>query len=106
MDGLLKIFPKLYDDFSDSELATLKRYHVKWTHAQMEKQQPSTDFYNYLLRRMCLNATEGVKMQCAQKYWGDGREARAAELYKITAGERKSLPSENLVCERYLAKFC
>ena len=69
----------------------------------MEKQQTNTNFDHYLLKRMCLNAAEGAKMQCAQEYWGDGREASATtELCKISPDERKNLPSENLVCERYL----
>ena len=70
-NNLVKILPQLYDDLSDSKLDTLKQYHVKWTHVQMEKQQPNTDFNQYLLKRMYLNAT-GCKIQSAQEYWCDG----------------------------------
>ena len=70
-NNLVKILPQLYDDLSDSKPDTLKQYHVKWTHIQMEKQQPNTDFNQYLLKRMCLNAT-GCKIQSAQEYWCDG----------------------------------
>lgn len=49
-NDLVKILPQLYYDLSDSNLYTLKQYHVKWTEAQMEKQQPNTDFESYLLK--------------------------------------------------------
>ena len=95
---------ELCDYFSDSKLDTLKQY-VKWTHIQMEKQNPNIDFDHYLLKGVFLNAGEGVKMQYAQEHWGDGQEAHATELYRMTPDERRNLPSENFVCERYLAKI-
>ena len=102
---LVVILPQLYADLSASKMDTLKDYHVKWTHIEMEKQQPSNNLENYLLKEMCVTAAEGVKMQCAREYWGDERNPRVTELHKMTSDERKNLPSENLVCERYLAKF-
>ena len=74
---LVKVLPQLYDDPSDSKLDTLKQYHVKWTHGQMEKQQPNTDFDHYLLKRMCEDA------RCMR----DCREAHAIELYKMTSDD-------------------
>ena len=71
----------------------------------MEKQNPNIDFDHYLLKGVFLNAGEGVKMQYAQEHWGDGQEAHATELYRMTPDERRNLPSENVVCERYLAKI-
>ena len=90
-----------WTDLPDSRLNTLKQYHVKWTHVQTETQQPNTDFDHHLLKRMWLNAAEGVKMQCAREYCSDGQEAHATELYKMTNDERRNL----CVCERYLAQF-
>ena len=43
-----------------------------------------------------MSAVEGVKIQCGREYWGDGQEARATELFKMSSDERKNLPSENL----------
>ena len=54
---------------------------------------------------MCILGSGGVKEQCGRKYWGDGREARVTELYKLPLEKKKNLPLENLNCERYLAKF-
>ena len=42
---------------------------------------------------MCLNAAKGVNvMQFPKEYWGDEREPRTVELYKMTPEERKNIP--------------
>ena len=45
-------------------------------------------------------------MQCGREYFSDDeRTPRATQLYKLTPDERKNIPTENLIAERYLGKF-
>ena len=55
-NDLVNILPQLYEDLSDGKLDTIKLYHVKWTHVQMDKQLPASDLDHDLLINMHLNA--------------------------------------------------
>ena len=66
---------------------------------------PSTELDKFLLTEMCKDAAEGVRMQCGRKYWSDEGNQRATQIYKLSETKRKHLPTNNLNCERYLAKF-
>ena len=57
---------------------------------------------------MCAQAAVGVKLQCKREYWAGNDEdvtPRATRINSLTSDERKNLPTNNLNCERYLAKF-
>ena len=49
----------------------------------MEKEQPNTDFDHYLLKRMCLNDAEDVKMKYAPEYWEDRQEEVLLQSYRV-----------------------
>lgn len=106
MTDLLSILPQLYKDLLNSKVDTLEKYHVPWTHVNMEAHIPTTDLEKYMMKAFCVAAADGIKLQCAREYWGDSNlKARTTEIFKLTKDELKSLPTENLETERYLAKF-
>ena len=107
---LVEILPILHNDLENKILRSpsLEPYHVPWTHVDMEKQKPTTELDKFILDDMCTNAAKGVKLQCSREYWDthlneDGQ--RASSIQNLNIGERKNLPTENLVCERYLPSF-
>ena len=72
----------------------------------MDSHVPKTDFKLHMLKEFCTAVAKGIKVQCAREYWGDPElRPRAMEIFKLTKEELKSLPTENLETERYLAKF-
>ena len=57
---------------------------------------------------MCAQAAVGVELQCKREYWAGNDEdvtPRATRINSLTSDERENLPTNNLNCERYLAKF-
>lgn len=105
-EQLCKILPKLYEDLCKEDTSTLKDYQVPWTHVNMVNNASSSDLDKHILARMCIDAAKGVKMQCEREYWLEGTEGvRATQVHKLTAEERKNLPTNNLNTERHLAKF-
>ena len=107
---LVEILPILHNDLENKILRSpsLEPYHVPWTHVDMEKQKPSTEHDKFILDDMCTNAAKEVKLQCSREYWDthlneDGQ--RATSIQNLNIEERKNLPTENLVCERYLSSF-
>ena len=56
---------------------------------------------------MCVHAANGVELQCKREYWaatGDTNR-EATQIHLLTSEQRKNIPTNNLNCERYLAKF-
>ena len=105
---LVDILPKLCKDLAEKKTDTLANYHVEWTHVEIVKDGPQSELDHFLLGEMCLQAAIGVELQCKREYWSDDAEAgaaRATRIHKLTYEQRKNLPSNNLNCERYLAKF-
>ena len=55
---------------------------------------------------MCKKVAEVVRVQWGREYFPeDEQDPRAVQLYAMTDEARKNIPTENLVTERYLAKF-
>ena len=105
-NDLCKTLPALYEGLLQGKLDTLKNYHVEWTHVAMKDMAPSSALDHHLLEKMAHASAAGVKMQCGREYFPDNElKPRATQLYKMSEEERKNIPSENLVCERYLGKF-
>lgn len=103
---LVTILPKLYKELLKGNCNVLSDYHIEWTHVHMKNHIPETDFEKYMLKELCHVAAEGIKLQCAREYWGDSQmHKRATEIFNLSDSEIKSLPTENLETERYLAKF-
>ena len=103
---LLPILKQLHDDLKEGNMDTLDAYSVPWTHIDTEKLKPLTPLDHLLLEKMCHEAASGVHMQCAREYWEEGSESvRATQLHKLTADQRKNIPTENFKCKRYLGRF-
>ena len=102
---LVTILKNLYTDLKDGKMDSLVNYHVPWTHIDMGKLAPESPLDHYLLKEMCKNAAEGVLLQCGREYWVDDEAPRATQIHKLTEEERENIPTENMVSERYLAKF-
>ena len=104
-EELLTILPQLYLDLSEGNMNTLDKYTVTYKHVPV-----STDLSNLELRIllfMCQHAAESLKLQCGREYgFADpGEEGRATDLTKLTPEELFGLPTNNLVCERWLSIF-
>ena len=55
-----------------------------------------------------MQAAIGVELQCKREYWADEDDpvkARATRINLLTPAQIANLPTNNLNCERYLAKF-
>ena len=106
---LMDIIPNLHKDLEKKILqsASLQPYHVPWTHVNMNKQKPESDLDKFILDEMCLKAAKGIELQCSREYWADTNDVkeRATSLKNLTVEQRRNLPTENLVCERYLSTF-
>ena len=103
---LCQSLPLLYQGLKNGNLTTLKEYHVEWTHISMKGLAPTSLLDKHLLERMLHASAGGVRMQCGGEYFSDDeRTPRATQLYKLTPDERKNIPTENLIAERYLGKF-
>lgn len=105
---LVEVLPKLCQDLLDKKTDTLSDFHVEWIHVNMKNNSPVSDLDNYLLGEMCLQAAQGVELQCKGEYWADDtgeKVPRATQIHKLSPEQRKNLPTNNLCCERYLAKF-
>ena len=96
------MLPKLYSDLLETNMETLKDFHVKWTHVKLENHVPTTDLDNYFMNEMCIQAAAGVYLQCHREYWST-TDKRATALHELSHEQRKKLPTNNLCCERYLA---
>ena len=67
---------------------------------------PESRLDNFILGEMCKQAAIGVELQCKREYWSESTDsARATRVNLLTPAERANLPTNNLNCKRYLAKF-
>ena len=67
-DLLVDILPKLCKDLSNKKTDTLIKYHVEWSHINMQVLAPQSDLDHLLLDEFCLQATIGVELQCKREY--------------------------------------
>ena len=106
-NSLLPILKNLYEDLNEGKMNTLDKYSVPWTHVNTDKLKPTTPLDHELLEKMCIEAAIGVHLQCSREYWEEDDECkvRATQLHKLTPEEHECVPTENLKCERYLARF-
>ena len=103
---LLPVLKQLYDDLKEGKMDTLSKYGVQWTHINTDNLVPVSPLDNLLLKKMCLEASKGIHLQCAREYWETSEDKqRATALHELSEEERKNIPTENLSCERYLARF-
>ncbi|CAK8673115.1 unnamed protein product [Clavelina lepadiformis] len=104
---LVRILPKLYKNLERANLETLSEFHVPWKHVNAESHSPTTDLDHYLVTAMAKQSALGLKMQCGREYWEDETEnsERSTRIHALTEEMRVNLPTENLLAERYLARF-
>ena len=100
---LLSIFPKLYTDLTLSNIDTLNEYSVIYKHLQIN--EPDSELGKEILKPMCVDAAEGIKLQCGREYGFSEIEPRATQLDKLTPAELLGLPTNNLDTKRDLSKF-
>ena len=83
-----------------------KQHFVLWIFTTFPR--PTSDLDTFILDEMYINADKSIHLQCSREYWGNqliSSDARAPSIVKLSQTERQNLPTENLVCERYLVTF-
>ena len=71
----------------------------------MHINEPDSELEKEILKRMCVDAAEGIKLQCGREYGFSEIKPRATQLDKLTPAELLGLPTNNLDTERDLSKF-
>ena len=106
-EELLDILPRLYQDLSAGSMNTLEKYMVIYKHVPVKPESELSELERRLLLFMCKHAAESIKLQCGREYgFGDpGDEKRGKDLTELTPEELFGLPTNNLVCERWLSVF-
>ena len=63
-NALCSIIPNLFKELQNGNLIcdNLKPFHVKWTHATIEKQEPKTALNKYLIKLLCQSAASGLEL--------------------------------------------
>ena len=105
---MVEILPELCVDLANRKTDSLSSYKVEWTHVHVVKNGPNSELDHYVLGEMCAQAAVGVELQCKREYWAgndDHVTTRATGINSLTPGKPENLPTNNLNCERYLAKF-
>ena len=101
---LLHIFPNLYEDMSNGKMDTLKEFLVSYKHLPIDELE--SEVVQELLKGMCTDAAEEIKLQCGREYgFSDSEPSRATQLDKPSANELTGLPTNNLDIERDFSKF-
>ena len=100
---LLTILPKLYTDLCNCDMNTLNRYSVMYKHLPID--EPNNELGKEITRRMCIDAADGIKLQCGREYGFSGSDVRATQLDKLPPTELSGLLTNNLDTERDLSKF-
>ena len=107
-DCLVELRPKLCVDLANRKTDSLSSYKVEWTHVYVVKNGPKSELDHYLLGEMCAQAAVDVEQQCKREYWtGNDEDVTpcATRINSLTFDERENLLTNNLNCEKYLAKF-
>ena len=101
--SLLTILPQLYNDLCVYNMNTLDKYSVVYKH--LEIKEPDNDLVKEIIRLMCIDAANGIKLQCGREYGFSDSNARATQLYKLTPVEFSGLATNNLEPESDFSKF-
>ena len=104
-EELLKILPQLYSDLVAGNMDTLSEYIVTYKHVPVSTDL--SEIESKLLLLMCQHAAKSLKLQCGREYgFNDHKdEERATDLTKLSLEQLFGLPTNNLVCERWLSIF-
>ena len=101
---LLTILPKLYDDLSVNILETLHDFKVNYSFDVLE---PTSPIEKHILNLCSIKAASNLATQRGREYgFGPGdASSRATALHTLDPSLLPYLPTDNLDCERDLAKF-
>ena len=102
-NDLVTILPKLHTDLKNQQTNTLSDYVVKIR--GVATPTLSTGTANEILKSMCLDAADAIKLQCGREYGFSDEPQRATNISKLSSAERVNLPSNNCISERDLSKF-
>ena len=100
---LLQILPKLYDELYEGKTNTLSHFVVKMHGIPVP--QLSSEVSKEIVKLMCASAAEAMKLQCGREYGFSDLPGRAADISKLSTGERTGLPTNNCINERDLSRF-
>ena len=83
---------------------TLKDFLVSYKHLPIDERE--SDIVQKSLKRICTDATEGIKSQCPRKYGFTDREPpQETQRDKLTANELTGFPTNNIDAESNFPKF-
>ena len=101
---LVKILPKLYNDLAAANLDTLQEYNVSYS---FDPNVPETTVEKHIINQFCTCAASNLATQPGREYGFGSAEAssRATVLHTLSEYDLQYLPTNNLDCERDLAKF-
>ena len=105
-NGLLEMFPCLFNYLKCSTTDTLKEYRVKYPHVQVT--QPTSNLAQQLLEKMYEDTATALEWQAGQEY-GFGERVyatpRATQLHILSLEDHAGLISNNLDVECHLTGF-
>ena len=100
---LLKILPKLKDSLQSIKLDNLQDFEVDYS---FEVEEPQSPLGKHIIKEFCKKAAIDLTTQRGREYgFSEYSEPRATDLTKLSKNQLDGLPTNNLDCERDLAKF-
>ena len=94
-EQLLPILTSLVTDLAQCNMTTLEEYKVEWRNISLPE---PNDVVKLLLKRMCVDASKVVQLQCGREYGIQQEEdaaQRGTQLFKLSSEELRDLPTEN-----------
>ena len=76
--------PRLYNDLKDGNLECLSDFNVTWNRLHIEK--PESELATYILKNMCIQAAEGLRIQRGKEYgfFGESITGRATDVSALS----------------------
>ena len=102
-EDLVTILPKLFNDLKNRQTDTLNKFVVKLP--GVATPNISSTVAKEIVKSMCLDAADAVKLQCGREYGFTDKKQRATDISKLSSSERVDLPTNNCINERDLSKF-
>ena len=76
-----------------ANMNTLREFSVVCKHLPIE--EPDSELGKEIIKLMCIDAAEGIKLQCGREYGFSKSDARATQLDKLAPNELSGLPTNN-----------
>ena len=92
---LLETFPRLYADLENGNTSTLREFVIEIRRVPVK--EPTSELGKKLIELMCIDAADGIMLQCGREYGFSIKESnRATNLSTLTKEQLKGLPTGNL----------